>query len=196
MIDQSIRRSLSQDLRRLITGRMTNDAFDDVYYESYHDSNDRAVREIAGFGYSLYSSDLLWPYRLRGRYTVDKETRSAAARCVLFLRSGCDYEWPDTPHLDCAIASLSFSVGIPLGAALCFFWLPIAIDGWDSIVGSCAVVGTLLLAASIVGLRHQPRLTEEQGRFYQAGDFELWPFLHRHDFDQARRTAHLLHGMQ
>ena len=34
---------------------MTNDDFDDAYYEHYDSSDDRAVREISGFCYSLYS---------------------------------------------------------------------------------------------------------------------------------------------
>ena len=43
MVDTELRHRLSQDLRRLITGRMTNDEFDDVYYESYFDSDDLAA---------------------------------------------------------------------------------------------------------------------------------------------------------
>lgn len=42
MIDPEVRKSLSQDVRRLITGRMTNDAFDDIYYEEYQSADDRA----------------------------------------------------------------------------------------------------------------------------------------------------------
>jgi hypothetical protein len=90
MIDRKLRAELSQDIRRLATGRMTNDAFDDLYYEVYERSDDRAVNEIAAFCYGLYSSDLLFPIRLRGRYALDAETKRTIARCVLFLRSGND----------------------------------------------------------------------------------------------------------
>lgn len=170
---------------------MTNDAFDDVYYETYGDSHDRVVREIAGFAYSLYSSDLPCPYRLRDRYAVDKPTRSVAARCVLFLRSGLDYEWPPadfTPWLP----FLSLYLGIPVGVAFSFLWFQVADHGWDSFAGPCALLGTLLLAASIVGLVFRSPLTEEQRRFYQAGEFEVWPFLRQTDFETAQKTVYLL----
>jgi len=192
MIDAVLRKSLSQDIRRLITGRMTNDAFDDVYYNSYIDSRDRAISEIATFGYSLYSSDV-WPYRLRGQYAADKETRSAAARCVLFLRSGCDYQWPPLPH-GSSLSFVCLFYGIPLGAALSFLWLSVLFDGWEMVVGSCAALGTLILAASIAGLFHQPPMTDEQRCFYAAGEFEVWPFLRGSDFDEARNSCHLLGG--
>lgn len=195
MIDHTARRSLSQDLRRLITGRMTNDAFDDVYYETYGDSHDRVVREIANFAYSLYSSDLPWPYHLRDRYAVDKPTRSAAARCVLFLRSGLAYEWPSGDFVPW-LQSISLYIGIPVGVAFSFLWFQIAHHGWNSFDGSCALFGTLLLAVSIIGLVSRSPLTEGQHRFYQAGEFEVWPFLRRTDFEAAQKTAYLLGRMQ
>ena len=97
MVDSDLRISLSQDVRRLATGRMSNDDFDDVYYEQYDSSHDRAVCEISGFCYSLYSSDLLLPMRLRGRHALDADTKRTCIRAVLFLRSGLEYEWPAFP---------------------------------------------------------------------------------------------------
>src|SRR5262245_24251555 len=49
MVDFSTRKDLSQDLRRLVTGRMTNDEFDEVAYGRFFDSKDRAVDSIAHF---------------------------------------------------------------------------------------------------------------------------------------------------
>jgi len=89
MVDSLKRRQLSQHLRQLVTGRATNDEFDEWYYNDYETSEDRATQAISAFGYSLYSD--LWPYRLRGVHAVDKETRRTAARCVLFLRSKLEY---------------------------------------------------------------------------------------------------------
>lgn len=51
MVESELRKSLSQDVRRLITDRMTNDAFDDVYCELYESSDDRAVSKIASSCY-------------------------------------------------------------------------------------------------------------------------------------------------
>ncbi|MEL6899243.1 MAG: hypothetical protein AAFP90_24330, partial [Planctomycetota bacterium] len=64
MVDSKLRKLLSQDIRRLVTGRMTNDDFDDAYYEHYGSSDDRAILEISGFRYSLYPSDSLFLMRL------------------------------------------------------------------------------------------------------------------------------------
>ncbi|HVC98463.1 MAG TPA: hypothetical protein VND64_32650 [Pirellulales bacterium] len=58
MVDHEARQALSLALRRLVTGRMTNDEFDDLYYGSWVNSSDRAVDVIATSAYCLYSSDV------------------------------------------------------------------------------------------------------------------------------------------
>jgi hypothetical protein len=55
---------LVEELCLLIAGEMTNDQFDNAKPEYCADLGVIACWE---FGYSLYSSDLLFPYRLRGR---------------------------------------------------------------------------------------------------------------------------------
>ena len=87
MVDLELRHRLSQDLRRLVTGRMTNDDFDDAYYESYMDSNDIAVREISRFGWSLYSSDVLFclPTNYGGR--IASQVRHAKQQHMRFSSS-------------------------------------------------------------------------------------------------------------
>src|SRR5262245_45523315 len=195
MIEKSARRSLSQDVRRLLTGRMTNDQFDDVFYHQYDRSRDRAVGEISSFCYSLYSSDLLLPYRLRGPYTVDAETRSAAGRCVLFLRSGLEYEWPPFP--DCigirVLAGFATSLGIPAGIALLLIGMTMFAGGWDYIVGLFAILGALLLVSSSAFSLLWPALRRNDWQaFYGQGDYDVWPFLRRQDFEHARMYCHLL----
>jgi hypothetical protein len=98
MVDSGLRHKLAQDVRRLITGRMTNDEFDDVYYEHYWRSEDLAIREIARFCWGLYSSDLPLPYRLRGAYEIDAATRKKTAHAVLFLQTSLKYPYPETPE--------------------------------------------------------------------------------------------------
>jgi hypothetical protein len=191
MIEPTLRKHLSQDLRRLITGRMTNDDFDEVYGDSYETSTDRAVSQIAGFGYSQYSSGLLFPIRLRGRHAVDKETRCTAARAVLFLRSGLKYEWPVTPDRECA--AIFRALGIPIGFLLSVTCIPLAI--YAPSVGGFAylsILGPLLLIGALrVAFRLRHEVSEDQRLFDESGDFEVWPFLRREDFDEARRTCHM-----
>jgi hypothetical protein len=94
MVDKEARVELRIALRRLVTGRMTNDQFDDLYYEHWMDSKDLAVAKIGEFGYCLYSSDLLLPYRLKGPHAVSPEVRRLASRGILFLYTDQEYEWP------------------------------------------------------------------------------------------------------
>jgi hypothetical protein len=194
MIDQEVRRSLSQDVRRLITGRMTNDAFDEAYYETYEASDDRAVSEVASFCYGLYSSDLLFPYRLRGRHAVDDETRSAAARAVLFLRSGFEYEWPemqDFPQLR-ILRGLALSLGLPAGAVLSAICIPVFLSEPSREIGLLALLGVVLLVSSIALLFWQPSAVSDNWKaFRESGDYEVWPFLRRADFDEARTRCHM-----
>jgi hypothetical protein len=194
MIDHELRNSLSQDVRRLITGRMTNDAFDDAYYETYETSDDCAVTAIASFCYCLYSSDL-WTYRLRGRHAVDDETRSIAARSVLFLRSGLEYEWPpmpDNPALR-MLASLAMFLGLPAGVAISLICIPLALSGSDDgITGPLAILGPLLLIGSTALEFFWSRLLSEDWKAFQdSGDHDVWPFIRRKDFDTARQTCHM-----
>jgi hypothetical protein len=195
MIDNFHRKSLSQDVRRLVTGRMTNDEFDVVYFEQYESSDDLAVREIAGMCYGLYSSDVLIAYRLRGRHAVDAETRRTAARAVLFLRSGREYnwpQWPDDPGLR-LLAGLATFLGVPLGVVLLMAGGMLALGGPAADAVIVAICGLLILAASLgLALNWQKLFEPNMVRFRSAGDFDVWPFLKREEFDNARQTCHLL----
>ena len=127
MIDALKRRQLSSQLRHLVTGRATNDQFDEWYYNDYEESQDRAVQAVSAFGYGLYSSDVLSPYRLRGIHAVDSRTRTTAARCVLFLRSSLEYEWPDQPDSPAArlLQGMAFFLGLPVGIVLGLISIPL-----------------------------------------------------------------------
>ncbi len=94
MIDQRAREDLSRCLRLLVSGAMTNEEFDNRYYENWLISGDAAVYEVSSFGWSLYSSDLPWPYKLAGRYTVSAEILETANRALLFLATELEYQWP------------------------------------------------------------------------------------------------------
>lgn len=75
MVDHEARSDLAGCLNQLVSGEMTNDEFDDAYYGRWMNSKDAAVAKIAGFGYGLYSSDLLTPVRLTGPNAVSEESR-------------------------------------------------------------------------------------------------------------------------
>lgn len=190
MINRPQRAKLSQDLRRLVTGRMTNDDFDDLYHDGYELSEDSGVRAVAGFGSGLYSSDVLWPYRLKGRHRVSEEARRAACRCVLFLRSDREYEWP-TERSDPArrlLWAVSFNLGLPGSIALLVICGPLLLFAKDKAFAATFVIpSVIVLAGSLWVLFGPERESEEVRRWKAAGDWEAWPFLRLNDLEAVRK---------
>jgi hypothetical protein len=202
MIDSELRQRLSQDLRRLVTGRMTNDQFDNACEDNYDDAIDLAVTRIAEFGYCLYSSDLPFPYRLRGRHALSASTRRTAARCVLFLRTEYEYEWPEYPPMPFAsfCRGLAFPFGVSLGIALLICSVPMLLmqlDGTPLFVG-IALAGFTTLASSLwysfgrIGNRSVLR-SPNWVRWRNSGDYDVWPFRQREEFYAARMSVAVLH---
>ena len=187
MVNALQQRQLSVHLRQLVTGRATNDQFDEWYAE-YEKSEDRAVREIAAFGYALYSSDLLWPCRLRGFHAVDQETRRATARCVLFLRSDREYEWPPRPNsvVSRCLKGAAFFLGMPLGITLLLCTLALIPSNDYYLAGDLAAVGALTLFGSVWLTWFWAPYTAGWRAWCESGDYDAWPFLRAGDFDLAR----------
>ncbi len=182
MVDRNQRMRLRDALSELIEGRLTNDQFDELYFTEWEESPDRGVREIADFGFSLYSSDLPFPYRLKGRYAPDAETKRIADRCQRFLNSDLEYAWPERPNqtLDCAFGGISVFLVIPLGVVLLlagFFDLQFVALG--SLVVAC---GYLLLRVS------RSMKTPEWRAYWAAGDKDAWPFLHLAELQEVKST--------
>ncbi|TWT77869.1 hypothetical protein Pla123a_16670 [Posidoniimonas polymericola] len=190
MINRPQRTRLSQDLRRLVTGRMTNDDFDDHYYDEYESSEDSAVRAVAEFGWGLYSSDVLWPYRLKGRHRVSEEYRRVACRCVLFLRSNREYEWPPSPSEPARrlLWAVCFNLGLPGSIAMLAICVPLLLFGRDKAFAATFVIpSAIVLAGSLwvlFGLRGESPVVRD---WKAAGDWEAWPFLRRDDLAAARQ---------
>ncbi len=194
MVDPDLRQSLSQDVRRLVTGRMTNDDFDDVYYERYDSSDDRAVREISEFCYCLYSSDLLFPLRLRGRHSLDADTKCTCTRAILFLRSCREYEWPPFPdNIGLRMLSGIAFLGIPAGISLFIVGALVALSGELQFGSLLLFAGIISLVGSTTIYRLLPQSFESEWEsFRRSGDYDVWPFRKQADFDDAKQTCHLL----
>jgi hypothetical protein len=195
MIDSTLRAELSQDIRRLATGRMTNDEFDDRYYEVYQPSDDDAITSIATYCYCLYSSDLLFPMRLRGRYALDRETKRTIARCVLFLRSDNEYGWPRLPDDSAGrfFAGFAFSLGFPGGIALTLIGLGMAIFDPEPLAFMLLAIGLpLTVMCFYFGFLRSSVSTEHWNRYTESGDYDCWPFLHRESLESACQRNFLL----
>jgi hypothetical protein len=206
MVDRELRTQLSQDLRWLVTGRITNFDFDDAYSDRYIDSQDRAVVEIAECGHGLYSDTST--YRLKGRYSIDRPTRRSVARCILFLRSNHEYDWPAWPHSTGFLYWLAIigGNGITAGSAIGICLLLVIANGgvrdiafaWPFVLfWPLGVIGLASCLFSVwylwcEGHRHVLKSSPKWRAWLRHGDYEVWPFRWREDFYDARRNFHLL----
>ena len=93
MVHREERRATSLHLRRLASGRITTREHDDA---RVWQSPDPAVVAISDAGWGLYGD--FSTYRLRGDHSLPPETMAAIGRCVLFLDSDLEYEWPTLRH--------------------------------------------------------------------------------------------------
>ena len=94
MIDRNARDAYAEVLRHFIAGRLTNDEYD----RCADDILDRCSPEDRGPA-AVYSSvwflyDDLRTHRLTGKSKVPRKTRRELARCIIFLHSDLEYEWP------------------------------------------------------------------------------------------------------
>jgi len=88
MVATEKRRKAAQLLLDSYKGRITNDQMDDAWPR---DPEDPALRKIFWAKWGLYSDlreEFIKP-KLRGKYSTAK----AIHRCLVFLRSGFEYEW-------------------------------------------------------------------------------------------------------
>ena len=92
MIERSERRRIALLLRRLASGRITTDDYD---AERPDNSPDLAAQAVGDAGWMLYSDS--HTHRLMGRHALSPVARRDVARCVLFLQSDLEYEWPPEP---------------------------------------------------------------------------------------------------
>lgn len=88
MVDRDARDKMVLLLRRLVTGRITNDEFE---VQQPISPADPAVMAIYRGAWCLYSD--LHEHRLTGRHRLPREARREVARLILFLKSDLEYEW-------------------------------------------------------------------------------------------------------
>lgn len=87
-IDRQARNRAAEALRRLISGQISNDAFEDAVPES----TDPAIQAIWETTWCLYSDT--WEYRLTGAKRPHPMEHREALRWILFLDSDDPYVWP------------------------------------------------------------------------------------------------------
>lgn len=89
MIDRAARDQLSRNLRLLISGKISNDQFEDSTPET---DEDAAIMAFAGMAWLVYSD--MKEHRLVGRHSIEPSARREVLRWILFLDSDFEYRWP------------------------------------------------------------------------------------------------------
>src|SRR5476651_2608001 len=106
MIDYERRKKLAINLRHLSVGLISNDDFEsnimdcvtdgwlpEQYYRSKKSKTDDAIIvPMLEFCWCLYSD--LKNYKLKGKNKLPSESLKMIARCILFLQSDREFEWP------------------------------------------------------------------------------------------------------
>ncbi|MBU2709254.1 hypothetical protein KCM76_24880 [Zooshikella marina] len=105
MIDRDARNKLSELIRSLSAGIITNDEFEDALPHS----KDAAVWEVFSHGaWCLYSD--LKEYKLKGKDALAEDDRSIVARWILFLKSDNEYTWPSASFREQFLKTISLGV--------------------------------------------------------------------------------------
>ncbi len=122
-IDPQARAKLAESTRWLVGARITNYQFDD----SVPKSDDPAIREIYNqFLWLLYCD--VREHRLTGTDSLSRAQRSAALRCVLFLKSGLPYQWPVLSRARSVLLTVGNLLTLGLAGRLYFHRLKAAGD--------------------------------------------------------------------
>ena len=165
MVDKIRRRKLAFHLRRLAVGLISNDDFEDAIMEDISSGNlpqyyshtinlkqeDLIIKPMLELSWCLYND--VEEHHLTGPDKLSDEALKEISRCILFLHSDLEYQWP------------YFDIINPF---LRFFW-----KDW-------------LLGAVTFGKHYcnqDKKLRKEFDQFRKTGDYDIWPFTNRKQYE-------------
>jgi len=178
MVDTERRKKLAFHLRHLSVGLITNDDFEsnlmaDVTNGWLPEQYDRAkeakfddqiIRPMLELCWGLY--DDTRQHKLHGKDKLPDESLKIIARCILFLHSDQEYQWP---YFDTINPLLKFS--------------------FKEVVVSILTLGQYYRDKRKE--RHQAYL-----EFQKLGNFYIWPFLKVEDYNMQLKKQPFLNGEQ
>lgn len=180
MVDKVTRADLADKLRLLFAGEMTNDEFDKEYHSRWWNAKDDAVREIAKFGWGLYSSDLLFPYRLTGSNTLPEKAIDTAKRATTFLATDKSYSWPTN------VKGVTSFWGFFSPWNCTIFGIVLLLSLMNGYFLPCLALFVLLA----ICIFHYCLFTYQDRRaeldhFHASSDIEAWPFISKDEWQKA-----------
>lgn len=176
MIDKERRKKLAIHLRHLAVGQITNDDFeekinDDVSFGWLPEQYYRAKEARFDDPIIRPMLELSWclysdldQYKLIGGHKLTDEQLKDIARYILFLHSDFEYEWP---YIDPTNPLLRFSFK------------------------------ELLLTVLTLGKYYRDKSKEREQDLkgiQLLGDFDVWPFFTKQDFEQQLKVQPFLNG--
>lgn len=93
MIDRNARNKLAEEIRHFIDRFKDNFEFNDAVFDI--DTKDPGVIEIRQAIWLTY--DDLQRHKLEGDWVLSKEQTEIVKRCIVFLKSNFEYNWPKWP---------------------------------------------------------------------------------------------------
>lgn len=174
MVDQNARCEYAQLVRQFISGRMTNDEYEQRFFSLCAHKEDSALVEIFTEVDTLCEDAR--PNKLTQCWQLNNDARRRVAQAVLFLQSDAEYQWSEKLWDGSVFLITAFCV------LLLFALLP------ETSLSVRFAASVPLIAAWQWYEQWQRR------RSVIVGHKEAWPFLHQADLEAARRRPRLLNS--
>lgn len=89
MVDRKARDEAAAAIQKLIEGSISNDEYE---RKSRRNKQDAGLEAVSILVWNFYSD--LSEHKLIGKYSLTDDQRTLLQRCVLFLKSDLEFEWP------------------------------------------------------------------------------------------------------
>jgi hypothetical protein len=186
---------LAELLRHVVAGQISKDEFLFEADDLMATSGDDALGAVCAAVGSLYEDvSALLNVNFRESFRLPAKIRRRLSIAALFLYSDAEYKWPPSAgprgmYVDCLLACTCAAC---VFAGLIFMAVS-ALSAWFALVGVGCVAAAVWLywLSQELAERSVVRWEAEQARY---GDFDVWPFLRRADFEEAKRHPPLLCG--
>jgi hypothetical protein len=180
MVDKERRKKLAFHLRQLSVGLTSNDDFEEAVMEDvtdgwlpehYHrsklakdDNDDPIIRPMLELCWGLY--DDTRNHKLTKSDQLSEDALKIIARCILFLHSDKEYEWP---YLDTNNPLLRFSL-------------------------KDLILSVLTLGHHYRNKREQQIISYYE--WQKLGNYNVWPFIRTTDYEEQLKRQPFLSGRQ
>jgi hypothetical protein len=170
---------INREARNVLIGKLSQvlrdeSASEDLFIYDIEGLPDRAVSELQTFGNMIVPCD--YAFHSARKVAQTQELMEVVQRCILFLQTDLDFEWPAIP----VKRSLQW---IFISLVICEVALTLALFAFGYFSWTLFGVAGAALLLTLLG---QKLLDLQTMRTYwRSGSKEIWPFTRQSDFHQA-----------